>query len=77
MRSDATDAEQAAMTYLTCPSCRLSLRTRFASLPVEYCPRCLARRRTAVALRYANARLQTPRRAQSLKGADVDVRHDA
>lgn len=39
------------MGYHTCPRCRLSVRTRFASLTVQYCPRCLARRRSLVELR--------------------------
>lgn len=38
------------MVCQTCPSCRLSVRTRFPSLPVQYCPRCLARRRRLVEL---------------------------
>jgi Zn-finger nucleic acid-binding protein len=31
------------MTYLTCPRCRLSIRTRVADLTMEHCPRCIAR----------------------------------
>lgn len=36
------------MAYQTCPHCRLSVRTRFPSFPLQYCPRCLARRRRLV-----------------------------
>jgi hypothetical protein len=45
------------MAYQTCPNCRLSLRTRFPSLPVQYCPRCLARRRRLVEFRDTTDRL--------------------
>lgn len=54
------------MAYQTCPACRLSVRTRFPSLPVQYCPRCLARRRNVVELgettdRLTSIRVDTPR----------------
>jgi hypothetical protein len=38
------------MTYLNCPRCGLTVRPRPASLVIEHCPRCIARRRTAVRL---------------------------
>lgn len=38
------------MTYLTCPDCHLSIHVRFASLTLEHCPRCIARRRRATPL---------------------------
>jgi hypothetical protein len=38
------------MTYLSCPECHLSIHVRFASLTLEHCPRCIARRRTATPL---------------------------
>jgi hypothetical protein len=38
------------MTYLNCPRCGLTIRPRPASLVIEHCPRCIARRRTAVRL---------------------------
>lgn len=38
------------MSYLNCPSCGLSIHLRASSLAIERCPRCLARRRVAVAM---------------------------
>ena len=38
------------MVCQTCPSCQLSVRTRFSSLLVQHCPRCVARRRRLVKL---------------------------
>jgi len=38
------------MQYLNCPSCGLTIRPSADWLTVEHCPRCLARRRTRVAM---------------------------
>jgi hypothetical protein len=40
------------MTYLlSCPHCHFSIRPLAAFLMVDYCPRCLAKRRVAEPLR--------------------------
>lgn len=36
--------------YLNCPQCGLTIAPKVDWLVVEHCPRCLARRRTAVRL---------------------------
>ncbi|HEY7891375.1 MAG TPA: hypothetical protein VIC05_04120 [Solirubrobacteraceae bacterium] len=41
---------------LSCPRCRLTLYVRSALLSVDYCPRCLARARTATPLQAAAAK---------------------
>ncbi len=33
------------MSYLRCPNCKLTFRIRPAGLPIERCPRCIARSR--------------------------------
>jgi hypothetical protein len=38
------------MSYMSCPACGLRIRLRASSLTIERCPRCLARRKTAVAM---------------------------
>lgn len=38
------------MSYLNCPACGLSFSFPQNGMDVEYCPRCLARRRTLVGL---------------------------
>ena len=38
------------MTHLACPTCGLVLNPRARLVSPQYCPRCLARRRTAIAL---------------------------
>jgi hypothetical protein len=38
------------MSYMNCPSCGLSIRLRASYLALERCPRCLARRKVAVAM---------------------------
>jgi Zn-finger nucleic acid-binding protein len=38
------------MSYMNCPSCGLSIRLRASYLAIERCPRCLARRKVAVAM---------------------------
>ena len=37
-----------SVQHLNCPRCGLTIRPRAEWLAVEHCPRCLARRRTAV-----------------------------
>jgi hypothetical protein len=39
------------MTYLTCTCCGLVVYARANYLPLEHCPRCLARERTAPPMR--------------------------
>jgi hypothetical protein len=39
------------MAYMHCPSCGLTIRLRASYLTLDCCPRCLARRRTIVAMR--------------------------
>jgi hypothetical protein len=34
--------------FLSCPRCGLSIRPKVSRLPVEHCPRCMARARIAV-----------------------------
>jgi anti-sigma B factor antagonist len=36
------------MSYLNCPECGLTVALRGLEAPIEYCPRCIARRRRAV-----------------------------
>jgi hypothetical protein len=38
------------MSYMNCPCCGLSIRLRASYLALERCPRCLARRKVAVAM---------------------------
>jgi hypothetical protein len=40
-----------ACTYMSCPRCGLSIKVRAPYLVVEYCPRCIARSRTPVAMK--------------------------
>lgn len=39
---------QAAMQR--CPSCRLAIRQRHPKMPLDYCPRCIAREHKLVSL---------------------------
>jgi hypothetical protein len=41
---------------LSCPRCRLTLYVRSTLLSVDYCPRCLARARTATPLQASTAK---------------------
>ena len=33
-----------------CPSCRLAIRQRHPKMPLDYCPRCIAREHKLVSL---------------------------
>ena len=44
----------AGMPRMTCPECRLQLSPRWPLIAPEYCPRCLAKRKTAVLLAAAD-----------------------
>jgi hypothetical protein len=48
------------MSYMNCPCCGLSIRLRASYLAIERCPRCLARRKVAVAM-YLSERPGGPR----------------
>jgi len=39
------------LIYLNCPDCGLTVTVRAPWLMLDHCPRCMARRRTAVRLR--------------------------
>ena len=46
------DSERQALraVYLNCPRCGLSIRSKPDRLPMEHCPRCLARDSIAIRL---------------------------
>jgi hypothetical protein len=49
------------MAVFSCTYCRFSIRPRVAFLSIDYCPRCLARRRVAVPLRVTEEPDSQPR----------------
>jgi hypothetical protein len=56
------------MPRLTCPECRLLLSPRSPLIAPEYCPRCLARRKTAILLVAADRqRLSHPCSAETTR----------
>ncbi len=60
---------------MNCPTCGLSIRLRASYLAVERCPRCLARRQTAVPM-YISLRPGGPP-AEADEGAAGEVAGDA
>jgi phage FluMu protein Com len=46
----ATPARRPTDRTVRCPSCGLTLAAHFVVLVPQYCPRCLARRRIAIAI---------------------------
>jgi hypothetical protein len=60
------------MSYMNCPSCGLSIRLRASYLAIERCPRCLARRKVAVAM-YLSQRPGGPPAADDSASSDTEA----